>query len=216
MFELITQVDADKVKKILTNIDLNEDINIEVLNGMFRLKADNITECFPSVHFNYDMSEFYLKSNESLSTLLYKDKLYEIFINIGNWAYDTPLKNTHITVGSNKFHDYSFQLELSQAFKDEENLYIVKNISNLSGKGAMVRLYRGLGSDRIAKESRREKFIKEFNADIKKFEGKEWIVISQISLKDLDDENKYEDILYNTLVSIIKAMLLVEGIGLQK
>ena len=80
----------------------------------------------------------------------------------------------------------------------------------------MVRLYRGLGSDRIAKESRREKFIKEFNADIKKFEGKEWIIISQISLKDLDDENKHEDILYNTLVSIIKAMLLVEGIGLQK
>ena len=39
MFELITQVDADKVKKILTNTDLNEDINI--IKKLFTSNVDS-------------------------------------------------------------------------------------------------------------------------------------------------------------------------------
>lgn len=46
-----------------------------------------------------------------------------------------------------------------------------------------------------------------------KYEGKEWIVISKISLEDLFDDIKREDIFYDLLNSILKAMLLVEGIG---
>lgn len=160
------------------------------------------------------MDEFYLmdKTNK-YDVLEYKNKLYEVFINLGEWAYKTELKNSHITVGSSKFHDYSFQLELSQAIKDKENIYIVKNITNLSGKGALVRLYRGLGKDRAKKEKRRERFVEEFNSEILKYEGKEWIVISKISLKELFDDNNGKDIFYDLLISILKAMLLVEGIG---
>ena len=160
------------------------------------------------------MDEFYLmdKTNK-YDVLEYKNKLYEVFVNLGEWAYKTELKNSHITVGSSKFHDYSFQLELSQAIKDKENLYIVKNISNLAGNGALVRLYRGLGKDRAKKEKRRERFVEEFNSEILKYEGKEWIVISKILLDDLFDDNKNEEIFYNLLNSILKAMLLVEGIG---
>ena len=214
MYELITQNEANRIKQILTETGLKEDINIEVLNGKYKINAFNITESFKTERYEYDMDEFYLmdKTNK-YDVLEYKNKLYEVFVNLGEWAYKTELKNSHITVGSSKFHDYSFQLELSQAIKDKENIYIVKNITNLSGKGALVRLYRGLGKDRAKKEKRRERFVEEFNSEILKYEGKEWIVISKISLKDLFDDNKGKDIFYDLLISILKAMLLVEGIG---
>ena len=41
-----------------------------------------------------------------------------------------------------------------------------KNITNLAGNGALVRLYRGLGKDRVEKENRKERFIEEFNSEI--------------------------------------------------
>ena len=214
MFELITQNEADRIKQILNETGLKEDINIEVLDGKYKINAFNITESYKSERHGYDMDEFYLMDNDNKYDVLeHKNKSYEVFVNFGEWAYNTRLNNTHITAGSSKFHDYSFQLELSQAIKDEENLYIVKNITNLAGNGALVRLYRGLGKDRAKKENRKERFIEEFNSGILKYEGKEWIVISKISLEDLFNDNKNEDIFYDLLNSILKAMLLVEGIG---
>lgn len=214
MFELITQSEADRIIQILNETRLKEDINIEVLDGKYKINAFDITESYKSEHHGYNMNEFYLMDNHNKYNVLeYKNKLYEVFVNFGEWAYKTRLNNTHITAGSSKFHDYSFQLELSQAIKDKENLYIVKNISNLAGNGALVRLYRGLGKDRAKKENRRQRFIEEFNSRILKYEGKEWIVISKILLDDLFDDNKNEEIFYNLLNSILKAMLLVEGIG---
>ena len=214
MYELITQNEANRIKQILNETGLKEDINIEVLDGKYKINAFDITESYKSEHHGYNMNEFYLMDNHNKYNVLeYKNKLYEVFVNFGEWAYKTRLNNTHITAGSSKFHDYSFQLELSQAIKDKENLYIVKNISNLAGNGALVRLYRGLGKDRAKKENRRQRFIEEFNSRILKYEGKEWIVISKILLDDLFDDNKNEEIFYNLLNSILKAMLLVEGIG---
>lgn len=214
MYELITQSEADRIIQILNETRLKEDINIEVLDGKYKINAFDITESYKSEHHGYNMNEFYLMDNHNKYNVLeYKNKLYEVFVNFGEWAYKTRLNNTHITAGSSKFHDYSFQLELSQAIKDKENLYIVKNITNLAGSGALVRLYRGLGKDRAKKENRRQRFIEEFNSRILKYEGKEWIVISKILLDDLFDDNKNEEIFYNLLNSILKAMLLVEGIG---
>lgn len=214
MYELITQNEADRIKDILKGTGLKEDINIEVLDGEYKINAFNVTEGYKSERYGYDMNEFYLiDNNDKYDVLQYKNKLYEVFVSFGEWAYKTRLNSTHITAGSSKFHDYSFQLELSQAIKDEQNLYIVKNITNLAGNGALVRLYRGLGKDRAKKENRRERFIEEFNSEILKYQGKEWIVISKISLENLFDDNKSEDVFYELLNSILKAMLLVEAIG---
>ncbi len=214
MYELITQNEADRIKDILNGTGLKEKINIEVLDSKYKINAFNITESYKSERHEYDMNEFCLMdNNDKYDVLEYKNKLHEVFISFGDWGYKTRLKNTHIIVGSSKFHDYSFQLELSQAFKDKENLYIVKNITNLAGNGALVRLYRGLEKDRAKKENRKERFIEEFNGEILKYEGKEWIVISKISLDDLFDDIKSKDIFYHLLISIFKAMLLVEGIG---
>ena len=134
MYNLITQREADRIKDILNETSLKDAINIEVLDGKYKINAFYINERHKSEHHGYDMNEFYLMDNNNKYDVLeYKNKLYEVFVSLGEWAYETRLKNSHITVGSSKFHDYSFQLELSQAIKDKENIYIVKNITNLSG-----------------------------------------------------------------------------------
>lgn len=214
MYELITQKEADRIKSILETTGLKDKINLSVLNGKYKIKASNITECSQTERYEYDMKEFHLMDeNEGYDVLEYKNRLYDLFINFGEWGYKTNLEKAHITMGSSKFHEYSFQLELSQAIMDEHNLYIVKNITNFAGAGALVRLYRGLGTNTANKESRKSRFIEEFDSEIIKYKGKEWIVISKISLEDLFDDGKSEDIFYDLLNSTLKAMLLVEGIG---
>lgn len=100
MYELITQNEANRIKQILNETGLKEDINIEVLNGKYKINAFNITESFKTERYEYDMDEFYLmdKTNK-YDVLEYKNKLYEVFVNFGEWAYKTELKNSHITVG---------------------------------------------------------------------------------------------------------------------
>lgn len=214
MYELIEQKEADRIKYLLENTPLKDDIDISVLSGKYKIKASNITECRQTERYEYNMKEFYLMDcNGGYEVLEYKNKLYNLFISFGEWAYETRLKNAHITMGSSKFNEYSFQLELSQAIMDENNLYIVKNITNFAGAGALVRLYRGLGTNTANKESRKSRFVEEFDSEIIAYKGKEWIVISKISLEDLFKDSKSEEIFYDLLNSTLKAMLLVEGIG---
>ncbi len=145
LYELITQKEANRIVHILKTARLYKDIETEV--GEFVLKVFNISKNSDSEHY-YDMKEFYLlDAEDELGVLNYKNKKYDIYVNVGDWGYKTRLNNVHISLGSSKFHEYCFQIELSQAVKDEENIYIIKNISNMGGLGAICRLYRGLKID---------------------------------------------------------------------
>ena len=75
MYELITQNEANRIKQILNETGLKEDINIEVLNGKYKIKAFNITESYKSEHYGYNMNEFYLMDNHNKYNVLgYKNK----------------------------------------------------------------------------------------------------------------------------------------------
>lgn len=84
MYELITQKEADRIKYILESTRLIKPINIEVLEGKYKIKSFNITESYDSERYGYNMKEFYLMDNKNgYDVLEYKNKLYEIFINLG-------------------------------------------------------------------------------------------------------------------------------------
>ena len=93
MYELITQNEADRIKDILNGTGLKEDINIEVLEGRYKINAFDVTEAYKSERYGYDMNEFYLMDNDNKYDVLeYKNKLYEVFVSLGEWAYETRLK----------------------------------------------------------------------------------------------------------------------------
>ena len=83
MYELITQNEADRIKDILNGTGLKEDINIEVLEGRYKINAFDVTEAYKSERYGYDMNEFYLMDNDNKYDVLeYKNKLYEVFVNL--------------------------------------------------------------------------------------------------------------------------------------
>ena len=60
MYELITQNEANRIKQILNETGLKEDINIEVLNGKYKINAFNITESYKSEHYGKNKKKCYL------------------------------------------------------------------------------------------------------------------------------------------------------------
>lgn len=219
MYELISQLEADRIKEILCTIALIEPIEIE--EGDFKLRAFSVSSANPSEnHSNYDMQEVYLLNKDDCKDVLqYKNKFYEIFMNIGEWGYNenSRLDKTHITLGYS-LHTFCLQLELSQAFKDNEYIYVVKSVSNLGGPGAMTRLYSGLnGKQTLDKKDKKlkrlELFIQGFGGEVLNFYGKDWVCISKIKIQDLYNDDKAEEIFYDLVYSMFFAMLLVERIG---
>lgn len=213
MYELISQNDADKIKDILKNTWLHKNLDFRI--GDFLLQASSISETNPTKHHSpFNMFEIYLLNSESeFGVIGFNGKKYDAFMNVGEWGYTTRLKDTHITLGSSKIHDFCFQLELSQSIKDDQNIYLIKNISNLAGSGAICRLYRGLKSDKEAKYRRRDIFVERFGQEIIQYENKDWIVISKINIKDLLNESKDEEIFFDLIYNMFFAMLLIEDIG---
>ena len=140
MYKLINQEEADRIKDILLTTGLNNPINIETKENNIVLNAFSVSESNDSEHHpQFDMQEFYLLDEENNTGVIkYKNRFYDFFVNVGEWGYKTRLEKTHITMGSSKFHDFCFQIELSQAIKDKKNFYIVKNISNFAGAGAIA------------------------------------------------------------------------------
>lgn len=131
------------------------------------------------------MKEIYLLNDEDgFEVLSYNGKGYNAFLNVGEWGYSTRLRDAHITLGSTKFHDFCFQLELSQAIKDEEYIYLLKNISNMAGAGAICRLYKGLKGNREEKLNRQQSFIEHYGKEVINYNKKDWIVISKIRRAD--------------------------------
>lgn len=213
LYELITQQEADRIKEVLETTWLYKDIQLEV--GEFKIMASGVSETNDTQHHDpYEMKEFYLMGRDNeFGVLEYKDKKFNAFVNIGEWGYDSRLKNTHITLGSSKFHDFCFQLELSQAIKDEKNIYIIKNVTNMGGPGAICRLYRRLKNNREEKLKRQEVFIEKFGQDILKYIDKDWVVIYKIKIEDVYDSSKADEIFYNLVHNMFLALLLVEYIS---
>lgn len=213
MYEFIDQNTADRIKEILSTAHLEEKIKIEIDD--FILNASSVSESANTAHHEpFKMEEFYLlDDNNREGVLEYKDEMHSIFINVGQWGYATRLKNTHITFGSSKFHDFCFQLELSQAVSDRKYIYIIKNITNLAGKGAICRLYRGLKNNRKEKLERQQVFIERFGHELIRLENKDWVVISKIEINELFNNSKTNKLFYNLVKDMLITMLLVESIG---
>ena len=217
MYEFISQDQADRIKDIILNTGLNNSININTVENDISLNVKDVSISDVSEHFDYDMKEIYLlNENGEDGVIENKNKFYNLFVNVGEWGYETRLINTHITLGSSKFHDYCLQIELSQAVEDENCIYIIKNISNMAGKGAICRLYRGLKNDRVEKENRKNEFISKFAHEIISLNKKRWVCIDKIDKKELFDDYKKPEIFYSLLYNMLYAMLLVESIGRKK
>lgn len=213
-FNKITYNEAERIKEILLNTGLKYPINFDIKELNIKVDINHVSEKVTTEHHQpYNMSEVYFMDSEnSCLPLKSKKKSYEIYYNIGQWGHETRIPNSHIVLGTEKFHSYCFQLDLSDAIKDDRYIYLIKNVSNMAGRGALCRLYSNLGQDREKKLLRRHLFIEELGTETLKLNDKEWIVISKIPLSSLYDSKFMEDIFFQLVNNLLNAMFLVEKI----
>ena len=222
--DLITYDNAQKVKDILLkgNLD-NKSINLEFKNINAKVNINELTEVEKSQIFideNVDMFWFINSLNEEDTYLCvdingHKEELY---MNIGNWGdYKYNIKNMHIALGTttNKFgsgKEYFSQIEISQALEDENYIYIVKNITDLAGKGCISRINTGLKNDKGKKYERRTRLVNRLNSEVLVHNTKDCMVISKINKQDLQNNDKFNSICYKLIRDIINYSFTIEDI----
>ena len=219
MLEYISHDSLAKVKEILRKANLNREIAINIPSLELQFKSDMISETMDDVESGYKMDRMYLMYQESTSSLKIKSKKYEVFIRLGEWAYETNIPNSHLVLGTNPRRfgtDYFCQIELSQSIEDNEYIYIIKKISKLAGKGAIERLNRGLGSDTVKKRQRRVTLVDKLKADVIAFNEDEWLCVSKIDKVKIENEDSHAEILSDFLEDLLIYAFTIESIVNEK
>ena len=139
-------------------------------------------------------------------------------MNIGRWGdYKYNIENIHLALGTttNKFgswKEYFSQIEISQALEDENYIYIVKNITDLAGKGCISRINTGLKNDKGKKYERRTRLVNRLNSEVLVHNTKDCMVISKINKEDLQNNDKFNSICYKLIKDIINYSFTIEDI----
>lgn len=211
--EKISIENANKLKDILLNSSLKRNIKLKFPSLDLEINIDNISENYYDDYNDRDFMDL-LDTTKENSDLCIKinNKYYNLRLSLGEWGYTYAIPNMHLALYSNcsRFGDYFAQLDLSQCIEDEENVYIVKKISKLSGEGAIARLNKNLGDDKLAKFGRRFLLINILKADIINYENEGWICINKVKKEDLNNEYMSEEILHNFLCDFINYAFTIE------
>ncbi|MCR1822070.1 hypothetical protein [Terrisporobacter muris] len=216
--ERISLQNAEKIKEILlyNSID-NKSINLEYKNIKTIINIDGTTEREKSPLFDYmDMFNFLCsQENDNFQCVEINNKKYDLYMNIGGWGYEYDIPNMHIVLGTTfskiGSKQYFSQLEISQALEDDKCIYLVKNISKLSGEGAISRLNSGL-KERALKYERRNRLINRLKTTTKLYDDNEWMIVSKIRKEDLSDKEKYNNIFYSMIKDILNYSFTIEDI----
>lgn len=210
----ITIENANKIKDVLLNDGLKDKISLKFDSLNMEL---NITDLGESVYDeNNDAWISFLDDNKEDNDLCMKikDKYYTLYMFFGDWGYQYDIPNMHISLYSSfsKFGNHFAQIDFSQAIEDDNNIYIVKKISKLTGAGVIARLNNKLGNDKNAKEGRRHLLVNKLNTEIINYEKEKWMCLSKIKKSDLKNIDMREEVLYKLLHDFIKYAFTVEEI----
>ena len=190
--ELITIDNANKIKQILLNNYIEgKTINLSYPSIKTEINISNVSENEASKTFMdrsmQEMSFINEEEEENIYCMKINNRNHQIYLNIGDWGYNYRIPNMHIVLGTTynfgSTKAYFSQLELSQALEDDNSIYIVKNITKLSGEGAITRINSGLKDNRERKIERRMELINRLDGKTIPFNKSEWLIITEIRRK---------------------------------
>lgn len=202
-------------KGLLLEAPVEKSVEIEFPDMNLMFHADSVSETIEVDSYYANMRQVNFLNNEDENVLKIGKREYKMFFNIGEWAYETRISDVHLvlTTAPRTFgSDYFCQLELSQALEDEEYIYFVKNFSKLAGKGAIMRLFSGLGANPLEKYNRLNKLSSRLESEIIRYDENEWITVYKVEKSLLNDESNYSDILYGFIKSLLIYAFTIESI----
>lgn len=222
--ELITYDNSHKIKDILLNSYFEgKSINLEFKHINTKVIIDSLTESEKSRVFtdtDMYMSCFLNSEDEEdeYACVNINNKKELLYFNIGQWGdYKYDIQNMHLVLGTttNKFgsaREYFSQIELSQSLEDEKYIYIVKNITDLAGRGAISRINTGLKNDKDKKHKRRTRLVERLNSKVIFYSDKDWMVISKVDKGSLTNKENFNEVFYRLINDIINYSFTIEDI----
>lgn len=217
MYDLLSVENAEIIKKLLLNTQLSEEIEININKGNISLLVTKVSE--NHVEEEWGNEEFYLENEENDNSLVINNKNYWISIKVGWWRDTYRIPNAHITLGTDYYkfgggHKFFSQLELSQALEDKESIYLLKNITNLSGEGSISRLNSGL-KDRNKKINRRNELIRRLDGEIIRFDNYDWLIVTELKKNEIYEEENHSKVFTKFLNDFLKYSFTIEEIILE-
>lgn len=218
---LISISNIVKLNSIIKETELTKKIEIEMPNLQGKLKTDSLTKAQPNLELeNYfpDMNKRMLLFGGRCKTLEQQDKSYEVTLSFDSWENYAPEYSSFIVLSTKPVSFgsiYFCQLKLSQALEDQNNIYIVKNLSKLAGEGAIARLNKGANSQ-AEKRERRNELVKRLNKNVITYDNQLWICIDTISKTQINDKNYHHDIFNNLLENVLNYALTIEELVCNK
>ena len=135
---------------------------------------------------------------------------YELSLGVFDFDEESRIKGT--TVYLQHWGSVIDFLDLSDAIEQDENIYILKNISNAKQFGAICKLYRNVKNhEGIIK--RQEDLIQKLGSQVVEYDDAAWIIVNSIKKEDLNNEEKFKDVLHKFLEDFIKYAFTVEFIS---
>lgn len=102
-------------------------------------------------------------------------------MSVGRWSDNARLEDAHVVLDSSLIPDRFAQLEFSTCLTDGARVLIVKNLTDLAGRGAITRINTG-AKNRHEKVARRKRLVEALDADVVEWNGKEWLVVFGLRL----------------------------------
>lgn len=217
-YDLITVKNCQKIDSIINEALLSKEINIEIPGMNLTLTVDaiaSIEESWELEGIGYDcMEKRCFMYQDSTRVLKIENRDYGLCFNLGSWGGYVPrIDHSHLVFDStfSGFGNFFCQLEFSQALEDKDKIYIVKNISKLAGKGAIVRLNKGANS-KADKYKRRDELVGRLDKKVIDYDGHKWICIETINKNDLKNEECHVDIFDGLMFNLLTFAFNIEDI----
>lgn len=206
-----TEIKLKKYKKI--NEDCMRKVKDILLNANFKDK--NIELHIPKIDMNIKIDDITMPETVNkficVSSFLWGEDYYVVEhgdnkfkLSIEIWDKVTLKNEYSVNISLDcDCNDFGvgfgrgfYQIELSEALEDNENVYLVRNITQL---------YNNSTSSEI----------EEFGCDILLQSNERYLVISKINKKYLNDVSKHNEILFNFLVNFIRCAFVNEAFKLE-
>ncbi|MEG1482828.1 hypothetical protein [Clostridium sp.] len=215
-FKKIDEDNVNKIKKILLENSINNNIELIFNNFRAEIKITDIEKSYSDDRKSAMIALLNTDIDEKYLCIKCDDKDYKLYLYIGEWdsTYSYDFDDVHIALGSNhpKLSLDFAELDISQALEDEHNIYLVKKSSKLAGKGTMARLNNGAGTNRELKFERRKCLSKRLRANNIPYGNEAWLCINVINKDELNSNNKNDEIFYKFLCDFLNYAFTIEDI----
>ncbi|MGH4139461.1 hypothetical protein [Clostridium sp.] len=200
MYKNISRINIDKFEDLLFNSNFTrKGIKLEIPKLDIGINIDGVSFAESICESQYSCS---FLNNESLDVVEHKGKKYGLGLEIWERNLDDNKYSINISLScdcddfNSGFGENFYQIELADALEDNENIYLVRNITKFFNNALSLE-------------------VDEYGSEILFYKNEKFLLISKFKKSSFDDIIKHYEIYSDFLKKFIKCAFINEGFKLE-